>query len=1265
MGGTGVVSRRLSKPRKNNSSSNLLSWSDTPVEMPSSPLTSSDMDYNFGEQTTNVSSQGERRSRRKSRSKLRAYLYGSSPQDSSPSWSSDEEEEEQRHNSLVDAARGAKKRLSRTGSSIMQLSSAKASTNYLSSASTPNLQSSDQAESIIVAEQIKEKARLDRIAAENHISSPVDEEKHVDSVMAPLRRRSLFTPGIATRQSSDILRKPPPPQSVVSQADRDYYYNPSKPINSPLATLAAMSHVENGRSTPIQDVSHLGELQLGTLRITNGMDSPSSIDSRSICHRRSFSLESSQEFQTASEGSDHEGRVTPTDLQRNLTIKASPIKPNLARPTNQIITNTRTIVQQPPQKRTSFPFQQESSDLAPTLAQEYVSEFDVSPFSYSETPLSKEWSRFSNTDLDEGIVLPCSQEANEQAPEMRSLRSMIDKAEPADNRNGTREEAFSKLNGSTNNSKVESYSNSTHGSDSGYSSKTSSNSGPHEYNTLETSQGTRLQRRTLTPRIVSGQREMAEVRSKKEVKDTNLEPPPQVRPSFTVIPRHALAESESRMASTGTLETVNSVRPSARSPSQVLVKKLQKIRPKSLPPPPVNTITVQGYRELEHVHIPRVPSVIAARHAERLTRFPLLEHTFPSSDHVSASRTSTLTQVHNVPIRFPSPANALTAGKVGVAHTKTQPEILVTPTQTTDDEWGQASLVRSPSWSAYGSGKQKKLEKKAAKDRREAEKKQAKEEKEQEKKLAKDRKETEKQLRRDRSQETTHRSRRSSWGRAKSSERRSSEVDAQPAIADFGTVTESLGASPYDAARLTQSTKDSSLQQRNWHPHQIGTSMPQTRPFNRMDTNRVSGSSTVRGRPRSQSIDRPGTPANGMLAEENVEGSRTPSRPQTMYAEVPPVPSLSAVDLKHHNLEWARHNQRNRSGFKDLEETNSRRPQSMGVAGLNTRASPDRAQLRKEETQYRPQSMAINSNVEEYEAPRRSNDRPRFGQSASPPKSKLSNALPDVWTSGSLERRGPAEAESLMRSTEMDSSAVADELVDPNENIWEGQQRAWSERRRSAGEALFLQNQMKDNFDSKDPRIVPISEQKPRPQSSIPKSTTTDFSGLDYNPKTRRPTASPLVSQPVNSAPMPRIRVNTDQNLPREPRGQRIPSLPTPAERRAQGRPQSIPRKRVGSGPSSRSTSQNRSSVVPSQEVPPVPRSTVIDSSADSPKSFQRLSGRYDGGLLYGYEPGQGLGGSAGTRGAKTMASRKSVEVSKGFGLDLSDVPVFVAPAMH
>ena len=52
--------------------------------------------------------------------------------------------------------------------------------------------------------------------------------------------------------------------------------------------------------------------------------------------------------------------------------------------------------------------------------------------------------------------------------------------------------------------------------------------------------------------------------------------------------------------------------------------------------------------------------------------------------------------------------------------------------------------------------------------------------------------------------------------------------------------------------------------------------------------------------------------------------------------------------------------------------------------------------------------------------------------------------------------------------------------------------------------------------------------------------------------------------------------------------------------------------------------------------------------------------GRYSGGMGYGYERGNGFGGSAGTRSVsgKAEATRKGVPLRAGYGVDLGDVPV-------
>lgn len=55
---------------------------------------------------------------------------------------------------------------------------------------------------------------------------------------------------------------------------------------------------------------------------------------------------------------------------------------------------------------------------------------------------------------------------------------------------------------------------------------------------------------------------------------------------------------------------------------------------------------------------------------------------------------------------------------------------------------------------------------------------------------------------------------------------------------------------------------------------------------------------------------------------------------------------------------------------------------------------------------------------------------------------------------------------------------------------------------------------------------------------------------------------------------------------------------------------------------------------------------------------------RFSGGLGYGWERGSGFGGSAGTRqGSDQAAKRRSVHLSESWGVDLSDVPVFMTRA--
>ncbi|KAF4555306.1 Hypothetical protein D9617_2g052620 [Elsinoe fawcettii] len=65
--------------------------------------------------------------------------------------------------------------------------------------------------------------------------------------------------------------------------------------------------------------------------------------------------------------------------------------------------------------------------------------------------------------------------------------------------------------------------------------------------------------------------------------------------------------------------------------------------------------------------------------------------------------------------------------------------------------------------------------------------------------------------------------------------------------------------------------------------------------------------------------------------------------------------------------------------------------------------------------------------------------------------------------------------------------------------------------------------------------------------------------------------------------------------------------------------------------------------------------------ASDAAPSPESLFDRFGGGLDYGWDRGNGFTGSAGTRsGASEKAHRKSLVLSESYGVDLSDVPVFV-----
>ena len=374
-------------------------------------------------------------------------------------------------------------------------------------------------------------------------------------------------------------------------------------------------------------------------------------------------------------------------------------------------------------------------------------------------------------------------------------------------------------------------------------------------------------------------------------------------------------------------------------------------------------------------------------------------------------------------------------------------------------------------------------------------------------------------------------------------------------IADFGTVTESLGNSPYDIAKSTPPNPQTA---RRWHPHQISTAMPRPNP-------------SLGARPRAQ----------------------------TMFLDMPSVPALAAVDLKVHNIEWARERQRSQisatPNAESLIHSSSitakfaRHGSTAMEIAPPVPALPSATQVKRREAEImrsRPGSMfleepmpiASSQEIEDETAVPRS---PESALGATPRKTKDSELVPDLWSSGSLERKSAKTVDGSKRA----SNNFIGENHKPSaikDQHWENQSNAWSQRRKSAGEAL-LRNRVKEGFDNQEAACFPAL----RGHSEGPGPRTGAFDPGIYQvfmptPSHLGPFPNPLASHPrlttqqpglASNTSSPHHQSNTHHASTSSPCVSSVPSIQhgdQPASTPSRARTQSfqIRRKRVGSGPS-------------------------------------------------------------------------------------------------
>ncbi|KAI4279557.1 MAG: hypothetical protein LQ337_000142 [Flavoplaca oasis] len=1300
--------QKLSKPPTNTSSSNLLA----PIRQrqePVSPLTASDesADGYF----PSMPAHGERKERHNRRSKIKSYLYGPSPE-SGHSHSSDDDESSPRRFAQV-----VKRRLSRTDSGVSQ-SLTVGATSAASSSSRlhlPDTSSSDFDEHDAVKEQIKEKVWIDTLAAQNHVSTPIDEDKHPDSVKSPIRRRSLYTPGIATRSPEDILRKPPPPAQIRSQADRDYYYNPALPDSSPLSRLANLRSLHNGRSTPSElDYSHLGAIQLGTLRVTNGTASPvpHELDSKTA-PASSLNTTSYGSYYEPSDGdkSDPKGCLTMGDVSTNPWPRshydALSTETSLAGVTEYVVfrpdqvpsesemrsrygsemgsfTSVRSLTasqhlikrkplpsmspavqQDRPRDETARPISGSCSDHSPTESQPYLDR------SIPHTPMIQ-------ADATEHKKSgPVSNQESQPEPLNPAADQLVSNKE-------SREDAFLKL---TKNEKARQELSGVHDTcqnpleefpfdqqhvDSGYSSNVSlgSTQMPTLKAALDLGVPPKEQVILQSPCYHFPQKSW-------ELKPTGYSQDSEasrIDPQLNHELQH-FSTMQSRPSPNGEKDKYPPIVGSERStiqkqtPGPEKPRRLQKKRPKSQPP--LHRSPMLSVASLSDTNIPPVPTGIAARCSERVAEFPSIDYTYPDIRHTDGGNLSGKPASTNTQTHFPSPTHGAmdSQPKDGSSifqklalrsrsKSRSRPRVMQSPDHS-DDESAKSDIMRSPSWSDYGNTRKKEQRKKARAER-----------------------ELQKQKDRESSCDPDARSRSKSRSRSRfrsRSRKRSSQGGPVPTLTDFGTVSESLGAGPYDIA-IASHTANQQSPHNDIQPYQINTA-------NQRGTPVASTSPFEHGRHRSHT-----SAAVGL--DNSISASPRPDRPRSMYFESRPVPAMAMADLTQRRSALSETDSQgmisNAQTTNTIQQTSSetscRRSKTGQEAGSNLSVKQE------DESQQNPSSSLAPTKIETMEElVDKLLEAPGHEE-----REIILQQMRELRPKSKVERKiGSQRAD---KKTDSPSTKDAEGSVDqPTPVLGSTQQQQTQKTEVEEAQAVKGKNNDHHRHHSMlvdAPPMPPlptakdIHQQETRrsmeqsrrnktlvgPQMPALEPTKADLWAGGAIQSEHRKAIESSNGWDAHRLAWSRRRKSAGEALFVQ---NRFPGMTPPKTledtQREEERPRVMPRAMTaGLGqPVVAEVSQKAFHrpwmLSQGQNAPGDNLAGVLQSNsrvAATAQTFERRSGRYEGGLSFGYEKGFGLGGSAGTRSAtKTGATRKSLQMSQGYGVDLSDVPIFVAPS--
>lgn len=495
---------------------------------------------------------------------------------------------------------------------------------------------------------------------------------------------------------------------------------------------------------------------------------------------------------------------------------------------------------------------------------------------------------------------------------------------------------------------------------------------------------------------------------------------------------------------------------------------------------------------------------------------------------------------------------------------------------------------------------------------------------------------------------------------------------------DFGTVAQSLGQSPYDIATRRVKQMGAYDPSKPWfHPHEISRAAPAPKVDASSTTQKSRGKSLDRDqqdRARSQSRPR-----------ESIETSRTSSRPPTRGKSrrshsvhniaVPRVPEPVPELPKQEALAGTFTRPVSKDGTVRVGTID------LGNGFAQGRLEPILTKTEKAKTRRRTQSVSPRVHRETTKAVKLEEPMPQTPTPQAPPREQpevpthdlpkdLSEAPPKVPAHGKQPATLPSASSVPTASAHVKTPTSAPQSpASPNfpamHPVWESQALAWRERKQSIGEMLSSPTGEKKSFMSPKLPNSPVIQaysptlQAPRRAPTVVVSRYITPQGSEFamhldeeDPYKKLHTENPADLRPAQ-LDVDRTDSSSTYRTATSERSQDSFASSDSAKYRAYRTDELAQSPKIPNPAAPKSnTTQKRVSRGFEQ---PKRRSTA---PAEGPAvAFDRFSG----GLAYGWERGIGFGGSAGTRQKNdNKAARKSVAISQNFGVDLSDVPVFM-----